>query len=415
MTRYESFRDVQDLREEWDALVERVGGDLFSTFDWCAIWWKHFRHGRRLQLYVARVDNELIAVLPLFAETIRWGPLFLRVVRIVGCDHGTTTCNVAVRPDFLKPAVEALMAELDRAETWDIVHLGELPGYSSYGPELADALRGCPQVGDVVFSDCDYPHMVFDLPESFDAYLASLSLKERRNVRRDERKLERGGRVEHRELTDPRELHRAITEFAALHAYLWAARGRLGHFGEWPGAEEFHREVAPVLLERGRLVLMEVRVDGKLEATEYGGRFGGRVHWIVASRRHDTTSRIGFCALVRFALKSGARQIDALPGYYDYKRRLGAQVLGVKTITVLSPRRRSRVRTRLFRAATWMVDLIYHRLWFWHVAPWLRKRFPRLRGGIVRAALWRRHIRARFLVAAKPKRTASARCAEGPV
>ena len=71
VTCYRSFEEIQFLREEWDRLVESVGGDVFSSFDWCEVWWKHFGHGRWLELYVATFGDELVAVLPLFREDAR--------------------------------------------------------------------------------------------------------------------------------------------------------------------------------------------------------------------------------------------------------------------------------------------------------------------------------------------------------
>lgn len=401
---YRSFEEMQFLRQEWDRLVENIGGDLFSSFDWCAVWWKHFGHDRRLELYVATVGDELVAVLPLFRETIRWGPLALRMIRIVGCDHLTTTCNVTIHPKWLEPVAKTLMLELDRNGVWDMIHFGELPGYSRSAKALAEVLHQCKQVGRVVFNDNAYPNMLFDLPDTFEKYLEKLSRKERRNVRRDERKLEKRTLVMRRQIVDKSQLHVAFSELINMHQQHWLERGRLGHFGEWPNAEQFHRELAEVLLDRDRLLFVEVLANGQLQAAEYGVKFGHRVHWITGCRCRETTSRIGFCALVRSALAIGSTQIDALPGYYDYKQRLGAKVLGVKTITVFSPRATSRLCAQLFRATTWLIALVYHRIWFWHLAPWLRTKLPNLRIPWLNVGLWQRFIRARFLVAAKQRK-----------
>ncbi len=46
MSCYRSFEEAEPLRKLWDALVESIDGDLFSSFDWCTFWWKHFGHGR---------------------------------------------------------------------------------------------------------------------------------------------------------------------------------------------------------------------------------------------------------------------------------------------------------------------------------------------------------------------------------
>ena len=98
--------------------------------------------------------------------------------------------------------------------------------------------------------------------------------------------------------------------------------------------------------------------------------------------------------------------MDALPGTYDYKRRLGAKTLGVKTITVRPRGRRGGLRLALVRGITQLFSLAYHRVWFWHFAPWLRMRFPKVRLAIMRAGLWERFLRARFLVAGRHDSTA---------
>ena len=97
---YASFDQVRHLQQSWDGLVEELGGDIFITYDWCAIWWRYFGYGRQLEIHVATAHDELVGVFPLFRETIRWGPLFLRVVRVVACDHCPGTCSVAIRPHW---------------------------------------------------------------------------------------------------------------------------------------------------------------------------------------------------------------------------------------------------------------------------------------------------------------------------
>jgi len=405
LQRFDSFDDAAQLREAWDALVERVGGDLFSTFDWCAIWWKHFGRGRRLELHAAWSGSDLVAVLPMFRETIGWGPVGLRVVRVVGCDHCVTTCNVAIEAQWTEQTAQLLVEAIESGGPWDLLQFGELPGYAENASMLVEALRKCPQVGKVLFDDNAYPHNVFDVPGDYDAFLAGLSTKERRNVRRDERQLQQKDGAAQLEPRDD-EIRRAFDDLVAQHQGQWTARGRLGHFGDWLGVEDFHRETASSLAARGRLALVEVRAEGRLLASEYAGRFGRRVHWIIGGRSAEVSSRIGFCALLRSAIRDGATLIDALPGSYDYKRRLGARTLGVKTITVRPRGGRGRLRLAIVRGGTRLLSLAYHRLWFWHLAPWLRMKFPRLRLPMLRAGLWRRFLRARFLVAGRHDSTA---------
>ncbi len=403
-----SFQSAEPMREEWDALVERIDGDVFSSFDWCAIWWKHFGSGRSLSLFTIRHDGCLVAALPLFRETIRWGPFSLRVVRIVGCDHGVTTCNVVIDPRWIDSVIRELATRISRDARWDMIHFGELPGYSSLGAALAAAFQKCGEVGSVQFVDDAYPHNVFELSGDYETWLGELSTKERRNVRRDERQLEKTPGAMRVEPDRGFELHSAFDDLIRLHDEQWGARGRLGHFGDWQGIEAFHREAAEALAARGRMAMVVVRADGRPIAAEYALRFGRRLHWIIGGRKAVTTSRIGFCALVRNAIRDGVQMIDALPGSYDYKRRLGARTLGVKTIAVFPAGRFPAVRYAIVRGLTKVASLAYHRAWFWHVAPWFRARFPMWRGPLLRAGLWRRFVRARFLVAGRHDSTAEA-------
>ena len=403
---YRSFEQVKSLSAEWDALVQRLDGDMFSSFDWCATWWKYFGQKRQLEIYVATAGDEMVAVLPLFRERICWGPFSLRVVRIVGCDHLTTTCNITVDLKWVKPTTEVLMAQLSRGGTWDLICFGELAGYSRHAKVFAEAFRCSEHAGRVILGENDYPHMVFDLPLTFEEFLASLSPKERRNVRRDERRWYRGS-VDYQQPENPQEVDEAFDLLIRLHTENWVDRGRLGHFRDWPGIEHFYREVSKHLLRQNRLMLIGVQANEEPVVMEYGVRFGRRLSWIIGGRRQNVTGRIGFCAIVRWALVAGATQIDALPGYYDYKRRLGARVLTTKNIRVMPPRISSLVRILVFKSATWLIDLVYHRAWFWHFAPWLRRKFPKIRISWLWAGLSPRFIHTRFLVAPKRRHTVS--------
>ena len=396
----DSFEAALPLRSDWDALVECVGGDVFNTFDWCATWWKHFGHRRALAIYVARRGDKLVAVWPLFREKIWWGPIALRVVRVVGCDHGVTTCNLITAFDSVGSVASTVIAALEQEGPWDVLHIGEIPGYAQNGSALAEGFRKSLLVGAVVLEDDAYPHAVFDVPADYEAYLAGLSVKERRNVRRDERELARQGGG-YREPTEEQDVDAAFDALINLHRRHWAARGRHGHFDDVPGVEAFHREVARKCLSGGRLALVEVQTPNGVIASEYALRFNRRLHWIIGGRREDVTSRVGFCGLVRGAVREGVTLIDGLPGAYDYKRRLGAKSLSVKMISVLPRGGRGAARRVLTRAVVQGASLVYHRAWFWHLAPWLMKRMPHLASFLVRPGLWERFARSRFLVVAR--------------
>ncbi|MBI1826300.1 MAG: hypothetical protein HY287_02930 [Planctomycetes bacterium] len=191
--RYETWSSLVGLRDKWDSFVESVGGDLYSSFDWCEVWWKHFGFGRRLEVYVMRSGDEWVAIFPLFRKTIRWGPFALRVVRLIGCDHCVTTCGVPIKRGFEADAIHRLFDQLQKGEPWDALGFGELAGYADSASDLATAIRAEGAFGETTFHGDCYPQMIFDVSRDAETILAELSVKERRNVRKDQRELEASG------------------------------------------------------------------------------------------------------------------------------------------------------------------------------------------------------------------------------
>jgi CelD/BcsL family acetyltransferase involved in cellulose biosynthesis len=409
---FDSFLDLEALAHEWDDLASRSNSDLFSTYDWCRIWWKHFGSGRCLRVYAIFDEDQLVAVFPLFWEQMRWGPVAIRVIRLVGTDHGVTTAGCVVDRRYLGAAAASLADELDGDARWDIVHFGELPGYSAHYADLALALR---RLGWNVEHRADvYPHMVYELSGSFDEFLQTLSASERSNIRRRER------RVQEQHTTSvtvavEEDAPRLFENFVAQHQSQWTSSGRLGHFGDWPESLDFHHEMVTCQASLGRLLLMALRLDEDVIGYHYNYLFNGRAHLLLSSRTDDpkwdtiSPGRLLNCSLIRTAIDAGASLIDALGGYYEHKRRLGAKVLNLQTIALKRPGLLRGMRLRSFTGLTRLMDFVYHRAWYWHLAPAIRLRFPRV-GAWARKGLSRRFLRARFLVASWRKPPVDIEC-----
>src|SRR6266850_3632355 len=76
------------LRNEWDDLVSSGTGDIFQSFDWMHLWWKHYgvHPDRRLHVLVFRADGLPAGIAPLFLEQDRFvGFAFRKRLRMIGC------------------------------------------------------------------------------------------------------------------------------------------------------------------------------------------------------------------------------------------------------------------------------------------------------------------------------------------
>ncbi len=393
--KHEIFRTFDELCAvflEWDGFVEACGSDLYSTFDWCRIWWKHYGDGRKLEVHIFRAEGKIVGLIPSFGEKLRIGPVSLRLVRLLGCDHSTTTCGVVIDAEYVDSVLALYSKWLADDPAWDMVQWGPLAGYFSLREQIASAFDRNSASWFVESNSDGGPHIVWALPRTFEEYLSALSKKERSNIKIARKKLADAARIDY-SATTTEELQRWFPVFMEQHQRQWKAEGKLGHFADWPGAKLFHRELAQTMAEGHRLWLLRLDAANHPIGFQYNIRFGRRVHWLLGSRDIDpkwdafSSGRTLHAETIERAIADGFTEIDALRGMYDYKLRLGGKVTAVQSITLIRRSRASRMKVRVARMFARWLDLLYYRIWFSRIAP----RLPLPRGG-----LWRLWIRSRI-------------------
>ncbi len=404
LTCYSTFDGLESIRDEWNRLAQRLDADIFSSFEWCEAWWRHFAADRRLEVYGLRRGEELMAVVPLFREAI--GPRLcqLRVIRTIGGDQAGTRCALLVDPKYADECAMLLLRALDDAdEAWDCLYLGDLPGYFQNAETLARSFQSIARHLDVLLQDDVYPHAVFHLPESFDSYLASLSGNERNNIRKVERRI-KNLCTPTATLVPPSDVPAALDELQRWHAEAWRTKGGLGYFVQWPGAARFHAAVAESQARAARLVLLRVQVAARVIGYVYAMRFGDRLHLFQNVRSPDaswdslTPGRLLHCAAVRWAIAERITCLDAMSGFYEYKRRLGATFLGLQCITLIRRDTGVTVRLALLTFLTRWIDVVYFRVWYSKIAPTLRRLFPKFRWSVLKSGMSPSYLRSRFLL-----------------
>lgn len=391
---FRRFADAKVVRDEWDRLLECLGGDAFASSDWCEVWWRHYGTGRQLEIHAVWEDDELIGVLPLVRERWWWGG-GCRTVRLVGCDTNPGSLSLAVRPDRLNVVFERVVESLTKTGGWDLICFHRLAGYYDHAEAVAEGLFALPAVGAVRCFDEAGPHIVFDLPDTFEEWLAELTTKERSNVRRREKLLGRDHQFAYASPQDETEINTLAGKLAELHERRWKSQGLPGSFTEWPAAEAFYRDCIRVQHQGGRLLLTSLIVDGEVIGGEYCVRHGRRLHWILSARdvgerfKLYSPGRLAFVDLVRRAIEMGVRQIDGLAGDFHYKRLLGGTLLSERSVWVYRRGMLPRIRVAMFRAMATMLHIIYAKIWAFgigrklgwvrypHAQAWIRSEFDR--------------------------------------
>ena len=294
---------------QWDRLAE-AAGNPFATRAWLEAWWRHFGAGRELVLLACRREGRLVAVLPLFLAASR--PV--AIARFLG--HGLSDELGPV----CAPADRALAAAALAGAPWDLLLADDVPG--------GFALPGARVLGR-------RPSPVVDLAAGdWEEFLAGRSRNFRREARKRERRLARRWRLRFRTTVTAEQLGRDLDTFFALHARRWGGASRA--FGA--GRAACPRDVAPALLEEGRLRLRFLELAGRAVAALYNLRCGVSEAAYQAGRDpafdHFGVGTMLHLHAIRDALADGLREYRLLRGGEPYKLRLAQRDPGVRTLAL---------------------------------------------------------------------------------
>ena len=318
--REETFESIAGL---WAELLPRSpGATVFHTLRWQEAWWRHFGDGAALRLLSLR-DADFQAVAPLMERH--------RVLSFLG---GTDLVDYH---DFItseQPGqrfFDALMSHLDADGEADAVELLSIPDGSATLDGLPAAARSVGWSVEVETEDVA-PRLA--LPRTWDEYMASLSRKNRHELRRKLRRLEGAGRVCFVEVAGAAAIAEGLDDFAALVRKSSPEKAAF----LTPERERFIRAVAVALAEddAARLSFLELdqeRVAASLSFIHgkdrllYNSGYDPRY-------RHLAVGLLAHALNIRRSIDQGLRLYDFMRGGEPYKYHLGAEDRTIHRITV---------------------------------------------------------------------------------
>jgi CelD/BcsL family acetyltransferase involved in cellulose biosynthesis len=310
----ELFDRLDVLREDWTRLAE-VSGNVFGSWEWSELWWRHYGRGRKLRIAVSQRDGEVDAIVPLFI----WSRRPLRTLRLIGHGHGDRLGPIC-RQDDPETAAQAFQAAL-AAEPHDVFVGDWVAGDRDWGRVL----------GGRVVRRTGYPILRF--PDgSWDEFLALQSQRFRKSARHLRNRLARRHEVSYR-YADPSSLERDLDAAFRLHRARFGVHRGCLFCGDHEG---FQREFAALALERGWLRLLLLEADGAPVACEYGFLFED-AYFAYQGGRDPAWDResVGFLLeveSVRRTFSEGAAEYRFLGGEEEYKYRYPTEDPRLETV-----------------------------------------------------------------------------------
>jgi CelD/BcsL family acetyltransferase involved in cellulose biosynthesis len=367
---HDNLEKVGALRAEWDALLSDFPhATVFSTLEWLLPWWRAFRRNSELRVLAFRnAQNSLVGLAPLAIISSRdFGPE-LPILRLLGDGtHDSDNLDLPVRVGYEAPVSRALVEWLEgEAGCWSICQFRTLPAPSLVGNRLVEELRARRWR---VFTSTR-PQTVVSLPETWEAYLKSLSSKERGKIGLRTRRLEKKYTIDIYKCASDPALDSALQALYELHGKHWQKRGLPGTL-HVPARRQFYRELAGQLLARQRLDFWLLKADGKIVAAQFGLRYGGTVFSLQEGYDPEyAADSVGYVLrsqVLKTLIAEGIRKYDFLGGTDDSKIRWGGEVKHYLNLQFARSGTRGSVYLSLehkkAKAKVWIRDRLPKRMW----------------------------------------------------
>lgn len=321
------------LEKEWDNLLERsIASSLFLTYAWQRTWWEHLGDGDLLLIACRDDGGQLLGIAPLFRQANALGE---QQLSLIGCVDVSDYLDLIVDLDHADQVYQAFWSFLSGPQSpdWDEIRLCNIPHDSPTPGRLEDLARAGSFPVTVVEEDvCP----VLTLPCSWEEYLASLSKKQRHEIRRKIRRAE--------ELADLRwyvndgrdDLSGDIETFIELHQKSTTEKEDF-----WDDAmKSFFRAAAIRLADAGLLKLYFVEFDGVQAATLLCFDYRNEILVYNSGYDPDEFSQlspgivlVAYC--IQHAIEMGRTRFDFLRGDEVYKFRFGAVSEPVNRLHIL--------------------------------------------------------------------------------
>ncbi|MCG3128950.1 MAG: hypothetical protein CHACPFDD_03846 [Phycisphaerae bacterium] len=352
----QTIGDVDAFRKlavEWDELVRAASGaTIFQSWDWIAAWLEVVHPRARMMLLTVRDGSQLVAAAPLYRGRMRLMKLLgYDCLRVLGDQFsGAEYPDVLIRGGYERDAIARLVRALARRGAgWDCLWLPNIAGWTG----AADRLRALALEGGCHLFERPRDFAVLPLPATHDAYFKALSGNARSTLRRQQKRLEEAGAVRFERCERVEQLGEHLGALFELHALRWNEEGQSGSFARKPLMRRFYERFAPRALERGWLRLFALRLDGQIQAVQYGYAFNGT--YLQLQEGFNPAAEAGLGNVLRnraiaACIEEGLHTYDFLGGFSEHKRRWGAER---KTGVDLWIGRRSWKNALLFHRPVW--------------------------------------------------------------
>lgn len=314
---------------QWKEVLARdPDRHIFATPEWNRVWWEEFGAGKDLFLLTLRRAGDVVGIVPLYRK--HEGDR--KILRFLGgidlTDYLGPICSLEDREEV----ADALVTWLGKGEVeWDEFDAHNMPvpfGFADFLIERADA------DGYRFELEQEETAAVLLLPDSWEGYLESLDPKERRELKRKNRRIIREAPDATFRTATEESLETDLKYFVEMHR---GAEGHKGHFMK-PEIATFFERVAHAFMPLGWLRLDFLEIAGRPIATTFSFELNNTFYLYNSAYEPDlkrlSPGVVLVSRLIEEAIESGRKSFDFLRGQERYKYQLGAEAVPLNNVRV---------------------------------------------------------------------------------
>ena len=317
--------DFDALAPEWAELWANVpGAPPFLHPDWHRVWLRHFGSGASPVFLSIRRDERLIGAAALDMER--------EEARELGDHNVRDYAGPLALPGEETPIAAGILEWLRE----DLTPAGTFWGLPADDPMTGALLEAGTRGGWTAESVHEAVCPGLELPSDFEAYVASLSKKDRHELRRKIRNFEAAGAWSFETATEPAAIGEGMD---ALFHLMRVSRGDKDEFLT-PAMEAFFRDLGATFGALGMLRLSTLTLDGDEVAMTLSFETPDALYLYNSGYdpeyAHLSVGLVSKAFAIREAIALGKQRFDFLRGDEEYKRRLGGVDREVVTVRLRS-------------------------------------------------------------------------------
>jgi len=374
MTVFSSFEELKKIEKEWDNFLENSGCEIFLSYEWCRIWWNFYGNKRKLKVIVFTHENNTIGLLPLFIDKLWNGFKYVKVLKLISSDFTLAQFHLPIKNEYLSEVFELLRNFLEHEKN-PILYLGPIAGKYKNMDKINAAF-------ETIFSDTysmkifkSNVETYFNMKKSLDEYLNSINNKEKADINRNYRYLQKldskfiNTSVE-TIIVGPECFEKDFDEFVKMHNKHWQFLGMPGHFSDWPDSIQFHKKICYELLKKDRLMFLKIIYNGDCLGYEYIFKFNNRYYEFLNSRtdnsyyKNISTGKINFSEMIKYALTDKIDYIDSMRGKYEHKIKLGGELHDMHEIFIIKKSFLLKLNYSILKLFAKFYTILFYKIWY---------------------------------------------------